>query len=165
MYVNQAQGVAKPKGKSKAEKPFRPGKGKYGYVQYYSWCRFCGNNGHTIHNCKKKQAYDNRPYVSSYDESPKNFQKRPQNPHQRHHNHSQQPQNNGQRLPNNHGNNVHHQNQHARLKRNNRNSNNDESFDTAPIKYTALNKDGSRSNWNPGTNQPSKAELRWVPKV
>jgi len=33
------------------------------------------------------------------------------------------------------------------------------------LKYTTLNKDGSRSNWNPSTNQPSKAELRWVPKV
>ena len=50
--------------KLKDKRPFRPGKGKYGYVKYNEWCRFCGNNGHTIHRCKKKHALSNKPYKS-----------------------------------------------------------------------------------------------------
>ena len=66
MYVSQAQGNAAKTldPKLKDRKPFRPGKGKYGYVKYNEWCRFCGNNGHTIHTCKKKQALNNKAYGS-----------------------------------------------------------------------------------------------------
>ena len=64
MYISQAQGT---KGKNinfeqrKQEKPFRPGKGKYGNVVYNRVCWHCGKNGHTYHDCihKKKQMEEN----------------------------------------------------------------------------------------------------------
>ena len=66
MYVKQAQGNSVPKNQQEKKRPFRPGKGKYGYVQYNSWCRFYGNNGHTVHDCKKKHALNARSYTSCY---------------------------------------------------------------------------------------------------
>ena len=59
MYVNKAKGKYGSNidfQKQKNHTPFRPGKGKYGNCQYNVWCRFCGNNGHSIHDCKKRKA-------------------------------------------------------------------------------------------------------------
>ena len=59
MYVSQAKGNSASKidfEKQKSHTPFRPGKGNYGNCQYNFWCRFCGNNGHTIGDCRKRKA-------------------------------------------------------------------------------------------------------------
>ena len=62
MYVNQAKGT---KGKDidfdqrKVERPFRPGKGKYGYIPYNRVCWHCGKNGHYINECPRKRNLRN----------------------------------------------------------------------------------------------------------
>ena len=62
MYVKQAQGVSikepNPNQRRKQE-PFRPGKGKYGHVLYNRVCWHCGQNGHDVHDCKKKKELEN----------------------------------------------------------------------------------------------------------
>ena len=59
MYVNQAKGKSASNidfQKQKNHTPFRPRKGKYGNCQYNFWCTFCGNNGHSIVDCRKRKA-------------------------------------------------------------------------------------------------------------
>ena len=62
MYVNQAKGT-RGKGidfdQRKGERPFRPGKGKYGYIPYNRVCWHCGKNGHYINDCPKKRNLRN----------------------------------------------------------------------------------------------------------
>ena len=58
MYVKQAQGVSikEPNpNQRRRQEPFRPGKGKYGHVLYNRVCWHCGQNGHDVHDCKKKK--------------------------------------------------------------------------------------------------------------
>ena len=62
MYVKQAQGVSikEPNpNQRRRQEPFRPGKGKYGHVLYNRVCWHCGQNGHVIHDCKKKKELEN----------------------------------------------------------------------------------------------------------
>ena len=76
IYVNQAKGKAAPNvdfQKQKNKAPFRPGKGKYGHVLYNTWCRFCGNNGHTIHECRKRKAMNKKKQSLKNNSATRNF--------------------------------------------------------------------------------------------
>ena len=62
MYVNQdkgTRGTGIDFNERKRERPFRPGKGKYGYIPYNRVCWHCGKNGHYINDCPKKRNLRN----------------------------------------------------------------------------------------------------------
>ena len=62
MYIKQAQTPVTQPIRIEHREPFLSGKGKYGYVRYNHYCTFCGNNGHSRHECEHLIALKNKPY-------------------------------------------------------------------------------------------------------
>jgi len=159
-------------------KPFRHGRRKY--VIYYDVCKFCGHNGHTIHKCRKKQAYHQHsrpqnqfsppplkfshppwilsplPLPWSHPHPPWSHPPRNCRPSQNKWSHPPKPCS----RPPNQSQTRSRSYMHARTSHNH-----GFPYHNAPTICYVLNSDGTRTKVFQDSNHPRKIQLRWVPKA